>query len=431
MKKLLVVCLVLLVVSSAMVFAGGKKEEAPAAEGKPFAGQTITLLYFSATYAEAAKEYSAEFTELTGAKVRVVDFPYVNLYEKMGLALSSGDDTYDVVTPACQWDGEFEPFMEDLEPYIKRDNFATSDFLPGLWEQSGKWAGKIMGIPFSNTPQTLSYRTDLIDEFPQTWDEFFAVVDKIHDPANGLYGISFPGAKEQLSGLWMMVQWSLDGRWADADWNLTIDSAETREALKIARKWFDYADPAAPAWTLAEADAAFLQGNAAVCFSWPTLTIGPNGDNPEKSKVVGKWAIAPIPYAKNGVTVLSSWDIGIPKAAKNKDAAWEWIKFYTSKEKQLKNFIDYSILPSRASVWEKSEVKSSKMYPHKKASDQGAVIWWRIPAGTMAETYVRDAVSNFVTDQWDIEKSVKFMEDGFAKLLSDYPPAPGVKNTGR
>ncbi len=146
---------------------------------------------------------------------------------------------------------------------------------------------------------------------------------------------------------------------------------------------------------------------------------------------MGKWAIAPIPYAQNGVTVLSSWDIGIPKAAKNKDAAWEWIKFYTSKEKQLKNYIDYSILPSRASVWEKSEVKNSKMYPHKKASDQGAVIWWRIPAGTMAETYVRDAVSNFVTDQWDIEKSVKFMEDGFAKLLNDYPPAPGVKNTWR
>ncbi len=134
MRKVLIVCMVLLMISSVMVLAGGKKEETPAVEGKPFAGQTITALYFSATYAEAAKEYSAEFTELTGAKVRIVDFPYITLYEKMGLALSTGDDTYDIVTPACQWDGEFEPFMEDLEPYIKRDNFDTSDFLPGLWE---------------------------------------------------------------------------------------------------------------------------------------------------------------------------------------------------------------------------------------------------------------------------------------------------------
>jgi ABC-type glycerol-3-phosphate transport system substrate-binding protein len=431
MKKLFIpLCVLLLLVSGTIFATGGEKEPGPGTEGKPFAGQKITVLYFSATYAEAAKEYSAEFTELTGAEVEVVDFPYLNLYEKMALALSTGDDTYDIVTPAAQWDGEFEPFMEDLEPYIKRDNFDTSDFTPQLWEQSGKWANKIMGIPFSNTPQTLSYRTDLIDEFPQTWDAFFEVMDELHDPPN-LYAISVPGVKEQFSGLWMMVQWSLDGRWANRDWKLTIDSPETREALRIARKWMEYADPAAPAWTLPEADAAFLQGNAAVCFSWPTLAIAPNGDNPEKSKVVGKWAIAPIPYAKNGVTVLSSWNIGIPKAAKNKDAAWEWIKFYTNAEKQLKNFVDYSILPSRESVWEEPEVKNSKLYPHKAASDQGSVIWWRIPAGTMAETYVRDAVANYITDQWDIEKSVKYMEDGFAKLLADYPPAPGVKNTGR
>ena len=431
MKKRLIVCMaLLLVVSTAVVFAGGGKEPAGAAPGKPLAGQKITCLYFSATYSEAAKEYAAEFTEKTGIRVEIVDFPYLTLYEKIGLALATGDSTYDVVTPACQWDGEFEPFMEDLAPYIKRDNFDTSDFPPGLWEQSGKWAGKIMGFPFSNTPQTLAYRTDLVKEFPQTWDEFFKVCERIHNPPN-LYAIAIPGLKEQLSGLWMMVQWSLGGRWADENWNLTIDSPETREALRITKRWFEFADPAAPAWGLPESDAAFLNGNAGVAFSWPTLSIAPNGDNPEKSKIVNKWAIAPIPYAANGVTVLSSWDIGIPKASKNKDAAWEWIKFYTSAEKQLKNYVDYAILPSRESVWEQPVVKNSKLYPHKAASDQGAVIWWRIPAGTMAETTIRDAVANYVTGQWDLERAVRFMEAGLKKVLSDYPPAPGIKNTGR
>mgnify|MGYP003932592503 CR=1 FL=1 len=429
-KSQILIVFVLVIGLAATAFAGGGGESAPADTGKPFSGQKITCLYFSATYAEAAKEYAAEFTEKTGCQVEIVDFPYITLYEKMGLALSTGDSTYDVITPACQWDGEFEPFMEDLEPYIKRDNFDTSDFMPGLWEQSGKWAGKIMGFPFSNTPQTLAYRTDLIDEFPEDWNEFFEVCDEIHDPPS-LYAIAIPGVKEQLSGLWMMVQWSLGGAWADENWNLTIDSPETREALKITKRWFDYADPAAPAWGLPESDAAFLNGNAGIAFSWPTLTIAPNGDNPEKSKVVNKWAVAPIPYAENGVTVLSSWDIGIPKEAKNKDAAWEWIKFYTSAQKQLKNYVDYSILPSRESVWEMPEVKNSKLYPHKKASEQGAIIWWRIPAGTMAETTIRDAVANYVTGQWDLERSVKFMENGLTKVLEDYPPAPGVKNTGR
>ncbi len=428
-RTCLLLAVVLCLIIPMTAFAGGSKEAEPA--GDSLEGQKITALYFSATYAEAAKKYAPEFKELTGIEVEVVDFPYLTLYEKMGLALSTGDDSYDIVTPACQWDGEFEPFMEDLAPFIKRDDWDQEDIMQGLWEQSGKWAGKTMGVPFSNTPQTIAYRTDLVKDFPNSWDEFFDICEKVHDPDNGFYAIAVPGLKEQFSGLWMMIQWSLNGRWADEDWNLTIDSDETREALSIAKRWMEYADPAAPAWGLPEADAAFLNGNAAFCFSWPTLSIAPNGDDPDKSKVVDKWAVAPIPFAENGVTVLSSWDIGIPKASAHKDAAWEWIKFYTNKEKQLENFVDYSILPSRISVWNKSEVKNSKMYPHKEASDRGAVIWWRIPAGTMVEIYVRDAVANYITDQWTMEKAISYMEEGFAKTLEEYPPAQGVKNTGR
>jgi hypothetical protein len=40
-------------------------------------------------------------------------------------------------------------------------------------------------------------------------------------------------------------------------------------------------------------------------------------------------------------------------------------------------------------------------------------------------------VANYITNQWGLSKAVSFMEDGLAKLLEEYPPAPGVKNTGR
>ena len=106
-KLISIVLVLLLVVAGAAI--GQKK----------FAGKSIRVLYFSATYADAAKEYAKEFEAQTGAKVEVVDFPYLTLYEKMGLALSSGDSSYDAVTPACQWDGEFEPFMTDLTPMIQ------------------------------------------------------------------------------------------------------------------------------------------------------------------------------------------------------------------------------------------------------------------------------------------------------------------------
>ena len=82
-------------------------------------------------------------------------------------------------------------------------------------------------------------------------------------------------------------------------------------------------------------------------------------------------------------------------------------------------------------MWQLPAGEEQQAVPALQASKQGAVIWWRIPAGTMAETYVRDAVANYITNQWGLSKAISFMEDGLAKLLEEYPPAPGVKNTGR
>lgn len=73
------------------------------AEGKPFEGKTLTVLYMSSVYADAARAMAPEFEELTGATVDVVDFPYVTLHEKALLDLTSGGaaafDVIDVAQP--------------------------------------------------------------------------------------------------------------------------------------------------------------------------------------------------------------------------------------------------------------------------------------------------------------------------------------------
>jgi multiple sugar transport system substrate-binding protein len=417
-KKASLVFLVLLV-AGGMIFAAG---------GKKFEGKKISVLYMSSTYADAARDLAVKFEQQTGCKVEVVDYPYLNLYEKMGLDLSTNTGSYDVVQIACQWDGEFEPYLEGLEPYIKRDKFDSKDIIDSVWDQSGKWNNKVMGIPMTDTPYLLSYRTDLVKKVPDTWDDFFKICDKLLDPAKGFYPIAVPGAKEQFDCLFMIAQWSLGGSWADKNWKVTINSPETRKALEIAKKMMKYADPAASSWGLPEADAAFLQGHAAFCFSWPTLGVTVNGDNPDKSSVVNKWGLAQFPKEKTGLTNLSSWDLGIPQASKNKDAAWEWIKAYTDLKFQLDIFHKYTILSPRKSFWANPDIKNSKLAPH---ADAKAIMWWRIPAGTMCETFIRNAVANYVTDQWDMEKAVSYMEENFKKTLSDYPPSAGVLNSGR
>lgn len=397
---------------------------------KPYEGKKLTVLYMSSVYAEAAKKMVPEFEEITGAKVEVVDFPYVTLHEKSLLDLTSGTGAYDVISVACQWDGEFAPYMEKLDNLIKEDSYDTSDFIENVFENAGKWQGDTVGIPHANTPMVIAYRTDLIDEIPDTWDGYLELAKKLTKPDEGFYGVAIPGLKEQFTTLWDIRLWSMGGAWADENWNITINSPEGVKAMEHAKELTKYADPATLSWGLEEATKAFLDGKAAICEAWPTLGITQNGDNPEKSKIVGKWALAPYPREKTGETMLSAWDLSITKASDNKELAWEWIKMYTSKEKGLEFYDEFNILSPRKSFWKSSGIVGTSMEAVRPALDT-ALIWWRIPASTEADIAVGMAVSAVMSGQKSVKEGLEEAEKGLKQAIENNPIDEGIKNTGK
>ena len=70
------------------------------------------------------------------------------------------------------------------------------------------------------------------------------------------------------------------------------------------------------------------------------------------------------------------------------------------------------------------------MYPVRKALDN-ANMWWRIAASVEADTALNTAVSAYLSDQADLEKTVKIMEDGLKAALKNSPPEKGIKNYNR
>ena len=318
---------------------------------KPFAGQTLTVLYMSGVYADAARAMVPEFEEATGAKVEVVDFPYLTLHEKALLDLTSQTGSYDVIDVASQWDGEFAPFMEPLDSYIERDNYDMSVWIENVLANCGEWQGTIVGIPNASTPQTFAYRTDLLpDGIPDTWEGYREALAQVNDPANGLYGVTVSEVSGQLGGVFDYVLWSMGGNWADEDWNITIDSPETRAALEHLYAIKDYSDPSNLAWGVDESIQAFLDGRAAVCETWPSLGVVQNADDPAKSKIVGNWALDVLPFEKTGLTLLSAWDVSINASSENKDLAWEWIKMYTDYDMQNRFHDEFGILSPRSGI---------------------------------------------------------------------------------
>ena len=233
---------------------------------KPFAGQTLTVLYMSSVYADAARAMVPEFEEATGATVEVVDFPYSTLHEKALLDLTSGGTAaYDVIDVASQWDGEFSPFLTDLGEYIERDGYDMDVWIENVLNNCGKWQDTIIGIPNACTPQVFAYRTDLLpDGIPDTWEEYR---EKCIELTTGdMYGTTISEISGQLGGVFDYVLWSMGGAWADEDWNVTINSDETRAALEHLYELNKNAmDPANLSWGTEESIQAFLDGRAAVC----------------------------------------------------------------------------------------------------------------------------------------------------------------------
>lgn len=402
---------------------------APAmAESKPFAGKTLTVLYMSSVYADAARSIVPEFEELTGAKVDVVDFPYVTLHEKALLDLTSGGTAaFDVIDVASQWDGEFFPFLTDLGPYIEKDGYDMDVWIENVLNNCGKWQDTIIGIPNANTPQVFAYRTDLFpDGLPDTWKEYRE--KSIELTKDGFYGVTIAEAPGQLGGVFDYILWSMGGAWADEDWNVTINSQETRDALTHLYELNKKAmDPANLSWGVEESIKAFLDGRAAVCETWPTLGVTQNAEDPEKSQIVGKWALSTIPYEKTGITLLSAWDVAIPANSENKDLAWEWIKMYTSTEKQQQFYDEFAIFSPRKDFWEQDAIKNSALYELRGALDT-ANMWWRIAASVEADTVLNTVVSAYLTDQMDLETAVTEMEKGIKMALENSPPEVGIKN---
>lgn len=428
-RKIVSMLLCVAMATTLLVGCGGANEKKESSDsGKPFEGEKLTVLYMSGVYADAANSMVDEFEEKTGATVEVVDFPYTTLHEKSLLDLTSGTGSYDVIDVASQWDGEFAPYMVDLQEFMDKDNYSTDVFIEKVLENSGTWQGVTTGIPNASTPQLFAYRTDLLPEgIPDTWEEYRKVAKDLTKKDEGQYGISVSATTGQLGGVFDYVLWSMGGSWADEDWNVTIDSEETRNALKHLKEIQDYADPSILSWGTEESIKAFLDGNAAICETWPTLGLVQAADDESQSKVVGKWALDVIPYDKTGTTLLSAWDVSIPSASKNQELAWEWIKMYTSEEMQNRFYEEYGILSPRKAFWEQEGIKGTYMDTVRAALDT-ANLWWRVPASTEVDTMLNTVVSQYMSGQIELEDAVSKMEEGIETALKNAPPEEGTKN---
>lgn len=421
-------CILLTVMLSLTACGGVGNTAKDTSGGKEVSGSkdTLNVLFMSGAYADSARSMSEDYKEKTGVNVEVSDVPFSSFHETAMLDFASQAGSYDVVAVNLSWLGEFAPHLEPLDQRVADSGMDVGAFIPSVYNAC-KWDGTLYGFPDAPTPNMMAYRTDLIDTPPDTYEKYMELAQKFNDPAHGMYGISIPGKKEQYAVLYLVRSWAMGADVADEDWNVIVNGQVGREAMSQLGEVVKYSDPAGLSWGLEESINAFIQGKAAFCEAWPTLGIIQNADDPEKSTICGNWAIAPYPEEKTGIKQMSLWCVAVSKYSKNKDAAFNWIKEYSSLENQEKFYDQFGILPSYTSFWEQDSIKNSSIGPLGEGLKQ-CLTKWRIPVSAELDSIMANAVSSYMSGQMTLDKSMEFFDSELTRALKNNPPPAGSKN---
>ncbi len=103
---------------------------------------------------------------------------------------------------------------------------------------------------------------------------------------------------------------------------------------------------------------AFLQGQSA--FYLDTLAIFGPAQDPAKSKIVGKIGYAPHPMAARKAGMTGGFGLAIPKNSKNKEAAFLFIQWITSKQSDKK----IALMGGNANRWSTvNDIELARKYP--------------------------------------------------------------------
>ncbi|WMT39565.1 sugar ABC transporter substrate-binding protein [Paenibacillus sp. D2_2] len=252
----------------------------------------------------------------------------------------------------------YKDALEPLDPYIEKEGSGFKDnFYDTLWNYNSA-DDKILGLPVGYTTHVVYYNKDLFDAagipYPQdgwSWEDLQADAKKLTNKADSVSGFAFSGKPDPYD--FEMFLWGNGASYTDDQGNLegNLNSPKSIEVLTMYQNM------------LKEGYAITTEGSGSTEMKSGKVAMFTNGAwSIGGLKEAGiNFGIVELPKFKNGsaVSIVSSSGISMSKESKKKDAAWEFIKFWTSEEAN-KARIDYE-LPVLKSVVDSENLKNDDM----------------------------------------------------------------------
>ena len=324
--------------------------EDPIEVGQPLRGTKIRTLFQDFAYHRFVVSKLDEFTAETGITVEPEFVAWPILLEQAEIELASGSDNYDVTIQvfikAQRW--MRAGWSSPLDDFIAQSGYDVDDFLPAT-TGAMNWEGVQYGIPYLAESTQMLYRADKLADagvaVPTTFTELEAVLEAMHNPDDFYAWV----VRTQPAGVHFPFPIWLQGYggnvFADPPYDLT-PTLNTPEAIAAFTNFTDlttrFSIGGSQIYDHSDCQNAMSQGLAGMWVD--ALGNFPPILNPEASMVTDLVEIAMVPGGPAGTfPQIASHGYQIPAAAKNKEAAWEFIKWATSSEMMMRAAMEDNI----------------------------------------------------------------------------------------
>ena len=337
-----------LVGSSSKWWVGPTQVLAASDDARQFAGVTLTVATVDNPQMLDMESLTSVFTQKYGINVKYVTLTENDVRSKV---------TTDVATNAGQFDlatvGTYEVpdwakhgWVVNLDPYFKKLPAADAaaydekDLLAKV-RLGLSYKNSLYALPFYGESSFLMYNKAILKAagitMPThpTWDQVAAWAKQLTDRSKGQTGIilrGLPGWGEMGAPLTTVIN-TFGGEWFDMNWKPQINTGATKDAITFYLNLLkNYGEPGAANAGFTECERTLAQGKGAMWID-ATSASGLITDA-KQSKVASDvgFAFAPTKVTPNGSHWLWAWSLVMESSGKNKDAAFTFLRWATSKE---------------------------------------------------------------------------------------------------
>lgn len=277
---------------------------------------------------------------------------YKDLQQKITATVASPKDLPTITQAYPDWmlNPIKDDLVTDLTPYIENETLKFDDYediLPSLRE-AATIEDKIYGMPFNKSTEVLWYNKTLLDELglkvPTTYEEL-AEVSKTIKEKKGIPGVGFDALHTYYTTF-------LKSEGKTYDNNFDVTSEESQKAVNY------YLEGVKEGYFRIAGTEHYLSGpfaNELVAMYVGSMA----GENYVKQGVDGKFEIGVAPYPTN-TSMQQGTDLYIfsSATAEQKTAAYEYFKFLTNKDNQIKWAAETGYMPIRQSAIDSEEYKN-------------------------------------------------------------------------